>query len=120
MHVHSLKRKSPTEGLLYMTKRNDENKEMAQIQAHCQKEIESIKGEVARLKNLLEQALSFKSRNGKFAQLLMEAPIAHVPYVPQNLGVDSATKQHFIPISLIQPAQTLVTVDLTAKGTSND
>jgi hypothetical protein len=35
-----------------------ENKERAQIEARYQKEIESIKGEVARLTNLLEQALS--------------------------------------------------------------
>jgi hypothetical protein len=32
------------------------------------------------------------------------------------LGADSAIEQHFIPVTLIQPAQALVTVDLTVEG----
>jgi ElaB/YqjD/DUF883 family membrane-anchored ribosome-binding protein len=45
-----------------------ENEERAQLEAHYQNEIESIKGEVARLTNLLEQVLSSKNRKGIFAQ----------------------------------------------------
>jgi len=67
-----------------------ENKERAQIEARYQKEIESIKGEVARLTNLLEQGLSYKSR--KVAQPLIEALLARVSYTSQNLRADSATK----------------------------
>ena len=68
------------------------NKEWAQIKAHYQKEIESIKGEVDRLINMLEQALSFKNGKGTFAQPLMEAPSAYVLYTSQNLGEDSITR----------------------------
>jgi len=39
------------------------NEERAQLEAHYQNEIESIKGEIARLTDLLEQVLS--SKNGK-------------------------------------------------------
>jgi hypothetical protein len=39
------------------------NEERAQLEAHYQNELESIKGEVARLTHLLEQVLS--SKNGK-------------------------------------------------------
>jgi len=56
------------------------NEERAQIKAHYQKEIESIKGEVARLINMLEQALSFKNGKGMFAQPFVEALLAYVPY----------------------------------------
>ena len=67
-----------------------ENKERAQIEARYQKEIESIKGEVARLTNLLEQALSYKS--GKVAQPSIEALLARVSHTSQNLRANSATK----------------------------
>jgi len=60
-----------------------ENKERAQIEARYQKEIESIKGEVARLINILEQALSYKS--GKVAQPPTEALLARVSHTSQNL-----------------------------------
>jgi hypothetical protein len=40
-----------------------ENEERAQLEAHYQNDLESIKGEVARLTHLLEQVLS--SKNGK-------------------------------------------------------
>jgi hypothetical protein len=38
------------------------NEERAQLEAHFQNEIESIKGEVVRLTDLLEQVLSSNSR----------------------------------------------------------
>jgi hypothetical protein len=46
-----------------------DNEEIAQLEAHYQNEIESIKGEVARLTDLLEQVLSSKNKKGIFAQL---------------------------------------------------
>jgi len=44
-----------------------ENERRAQLEAHYQNEIESIKGEVTRLTNLLEQVLSSKNGKGIFA-----------------------------------------------------
>jgi len=44
-----------------------ENKERAQIKTHYQKKIKSIKGEVARLTNILERLLSFKNGKGTSA-----------------------------------------------------
>jgi hypothetical protein len=57
------------------------NEERAQLEAHYQNEIESIKGEVARLTDLLEQVLSSKNEKGIFAQ-----PHVHVLGTSQNLG----------------------------------
>ena len=59
--------------------------------AHYQKEIESIKCDVARLTNLLEQVLSFKNGTGTSVQPLMEASSAHVPHTSQKLGADFET-----------------------------
>jgi|EndMetStandDraft_5_1072996.scaffolds.fasta_scaffold6694300_1 DNA-binding protein H-NS len=56
-----------------------ENEQKAQLEAHYQNEIESIKGEVARLTNLLEQVLSSKNRKGIFAQPPMKTPSIHFP-----------------------------------------
>jgi shikimate 5-dehydrogenase len=47
--------------------------------ALCQKEIESIKCEVAKF-DLLEQVLNFKSGKGMSAQPLVEALSVHVPH----------------------------------------
>jgi hypothetical protein len=80
----------PTEGLLYLAERKNGKQKRAQIEARYQKEIESIKGEVARLTNLLEQALSYKS--GKVAQPPIEALLARFSHTSQNLRADSATK----------------------------
>ena len=57
-----------------------ENEERAQLEAHYQNEIESIKGEVARLTDLFEQVLS--SMNGKWisAQPPVKTPSIHVPH----------------------------------------
>jgi len=57
-----------------------ENKERDQIEAHYQKKIESIKGEIARLINLLEQVLHFKNTKGMFAQPPVETLLVCVPY----------------------------------------
>ena len=52
---------------------------MGSDKAFCQKEIESIKCEVAKL-NLLEQVLNFKSGKGMSTQPLVEVLLVHVPY----------------------------------------
>jgi hypothetical protein len=78
-----------------------ENEERSQIKAHYQKEIESIKGEVARLTNLLEQALSFKNGKGTSAQAPMEAPSAHIPRTSHNLRANSVHGKHFVHYAVI-------------------
>jgi hypothetical protein len=70
--------------------------------------------------SLLEQLLRSKNEEGTSAQPPMEVLTAHLSHTPQNLEVNSVTKQHFIPIALIQLAQTLATVDLTTQGPFND
>ena len=55
------------------------NKERGWRETDCQKEIESIKCEVAKL-DLLEQVLNVKSGKGMFAQPLVEALSVHVPH----------------------------------------
>jgi hypothetical protein len=50
----------------------------------------------------------------------MEVLTAHLSHTPQNLEVNSVTKQHFIPIALVQPAHTPAIVDLTTQGPFND
>jgi hypothetical protein len=52
---------------------------MGSRKALCQKEIESIKCEVAKL-DLFEQVLNFKSEKGMSAQPLMEALSGHVTH----------------------------------------
>jgi len=47
-----------------------ENEERAQLEAHYQNEIESIKGEVARLTNLLEQCWALKMEKGFLHNLI--------------------------------------------------
>jgi hypothetical protein len=93
-----------------------ENEERAQLEAHYQNEIESIKGEVARLTNLLEQVLSSKNEKGIFAQPPMITPSIHVLGTSQNLGTDSTAEQYFVPIALIPSSQAPITMDLTADG----
>jgi hypothetical protein len=63
-----------------LTKRKDGKQKEASIEAHYQKKIESIKCEVARLTNLLEQALSFKNGKVTFTQPSVEALSTHVPH----------------------------------------
>jgi len=93
-----------------------ENEERAQLKAHYQNEIESIKCEVARLTDLLEQVLSSKNGKGIFAQPPVKTQSIHVPGTSQNLGADSTAEQHFVPIAPIPSSQAPITVDLTADG----
>jgi hypothetical protein len=77
-----------------------ENEEKSQLEAQHQKELESLKEEVARLTSLLEQAL--RSKSGK-ATLIAQPEVMHVTHFdPQNLeanGVSNEFQQaiHFQP-----------------------
>jgi hypothetical protein len=93
-----------------------DNEERAQLEAHYQNEIESIKGEVARLIDLLEQVLSSKNEKGIFAQPLVKTPSIHVLGTSQNLRADLTAEQHFMPIAPIPSSQAPITMDLTADG----
>jgi flagellin-like hook-associated protein FlgL len=86
------------------------------LEAHYQNEIESIKGEVTRLADLLEQVLSSKNGKGIFAQPLVKTSSIHIPGTSQNLGADSTAEQHFVSIAPIPSSQAPITVDLTADG----
>ena len=57
-----------------------ENEEIAQLEVHYQNEVDSIKGEVARLTDLLEQVLSVKNGKRTSAQPHMEALSVRVPH----------------------------------------
>jgi len=100
IHIAKLKRGSP----------------ILRLEAHYQNEIESIKGEVARLTNLLEQVLSSKNGKGIFAQPPVKTPLIHVLETSQNLGTDLTVEQHFVPIAPIPSSQALITMDLIADG----
>ena len=89
-----------------------EIEERAQLVAHYQNEIESIKSEVARLTNMFEQVLSSENGKGITAQPPIGALIAHIPTVSQNLGVDSVAEQHFVLAIPIWSAQSPTTMDL--------
>jgi hypothetical protein len=93
-----------------------ENEERAHLESHYQNELESVKNEVARMTNLLEQVLKAKNREGTSTQSIMGAPAAHIQGTSQNLGADSTAEQHFVPIDPIPPSQAPITVDLTADG----
>jgi hypothetical protein len=82
-----------------------ENEERAQLEAHYQNEIESIKGEVARLTDLVEQLLISKNGKGIFAQPPVKTPSIHVPGTSQNLRADSTVEQHFVSITPILSSQ---------------
>jgi hypothetical protein len=53
------------------------------LEAHYQNEIESIKGKVTRLADLLEQVLSSKNGKGIFAQPLVKTSSIHIPGTSQ-------------------------------------
>src|SRR3990172_3814505 len=93
-----------------------ENEERAHLESHYQTELESVKNEVSRLTDLLEQLLRAKNGEGTSAQQLEGAPAAHIPQVSQNQGANSANRQQFVPITPILPPHTPVTVDLTTEG----
>jgi hypothetical protein len=88
-----------------------ENEERAHLESHYQTELESVKNEVSRLTNLLEQLLRAKNGEGTSTQPPIGAPSVHVPGVSQNLGADSVTGQQFAPAIPIQPPQAHITVD---------
>ena len=88
-----------------------ENEERAHLESHYQTELESVKNEVSRLTNLLEQLLRAKNGEGTSTQPPIGAPSVYVPGVSQNLGADSVMEQHFAPAIPIQPRQAHITVD---------
>ncbi|KAL9354849.1 hypothetical protein Peur_052819 [Populus x canadensis] len=55
-----------------------ENKERAHLESHYQTELESVKNEVARLTDLLEQLLRAKNGEGTSTQPPEGAPAAHI------------------------------------------
>ena len=75
-----------------------ENEERALLESRYQSELESMKNEVARMTNLLEQLLRVKNREGTSVQPLIGAPTTHVPVASQNLGADSVT-EHTLHLS---------------------
>jgi len=93
-----------------------ENEERAHLESHYQTELESVKNEVARLTDLLEQLLRAKNGEGTSTQQPEGAPAAHIPQTSQNQGANSANEQHFVPITPIQPTHAPITVDLTTEG----
>jgi hypothetical protein len=97
-----------------------ENEEKDLLESRYQSELESVKNEVARMTNLLEQLLRAKNREGTSTQPPIGAPIAHVPAASQNLGADSVTKQHFTLAIPIQLTQAPIIVDLTVDGPSDN
>jgi hypothetical protein len=92
-----------------------ENEERAHLESHYQTELESVKNEVARLTDLLEQLLRAKNGEGTSAQPPEGGPVAHIPQASQNQGANSADEQHFVPITPIQPTHPPITVDLTTE-----
>jgi hypothetical protein len=78
--------------------------------------LESVKNEVARLTDLLEQLLRAKNGEGTSTQQPEGAPAAHIPQTSQNQGANSANEQHFVPITPIQPTHAPITMDLTTEG----
>jgi len=63
-----------------------ENEERAHLESHYQTELESVKNEVSRLTDLLEQLLRAKNGEGTSAQQPEGAPAAHIPQASQNQG----------------------------------
>ena len=90
-----------------------ENEERAHLESHYQTELESVKNEVARLTDLLKQLLRAKNGEGMSAQPPKGALEAHISQASQNHGANSANEQHFMPITLTQPTQAPITVDVT-------
>ena len=93
-----------------------EKEERAHLELHYQNELESVKNEVARMTNLLEQLLKAKNGEGTSTQQIVGAPATHIQGTLKTLGADSTAEQHFVPITSIPPSQAPFTVDLTANG----
>jgi hypothetical protein len=77
-----------------------EHEERALLESRYQSELESVKNEVSRMTNLLEQLLKAKSGEGTSAQPSTGSPVSHIPTASQNLGANSVAEQHSVPPSL--------------------
>ena len=94
-----------------------ENEERAHLEAHYQKELESMKNDITRLTSLLEQALVSKFGEDTSTQPAVATPSVSIPAAPfvftsQNLGANpSSSEQQFT--AHVPPAQVPVTVNLT-------
>ena len=92
-----------------------ENKEMAHLEAHYQRELGNMKNDITRLTSLLEQALISKSGEGTSTQPAVATPsisMTSAPFVfpPQNLGANpSSFEQQFT--ANVPPAQVPVNVN---------
>ena len=96
-----------------------ENEERAHLESHYQTELESVKNEVSRLTDLLEQLLRAKKGEGTSARQLEGAPAVHIPQASQNQG-QTRPMNNFVPITPIQPTHAPITVDLTTEGTPDN
>jgi hypothetical protein len=83
-----------------------ENEKMAQLEAQYQKEIEIMKNDIARLTNLLEQALRSRLGEGPLTQPTIVAQYA----APQNIGaLETQFAAHFlVPHVRIPPIVNLI------------
>ena len=94
-----------------------ENEEIAHLEAHYQRELESMKNDITRLTSLLEQTLVSKSGEDTSTQLAVATPSVSMLAAPfvftsQNLGANpSSFEQQFT--THVPPAQVPVTVNLT-------
>ena len=93
-----------------------ENEERAHIESYYQIELESVKNEVTRLTDLLEQLL--RARNGE--ETSAQPPAAYIPQASQNQGANSANEQYFVSITPIQQTHAPITMDLNIEGTPNN
>ncbi|XP_061945039.1 uncharacterized protein LOC133669048 [Populus nigra] len=95
-----------------------ENEERAHLEAHYQRELESMKNDITRLTSLLEQALASKSIENTSTQPAVATPSVSMPAAPfvftsQNLGANPSLFEQQSTTN-VPPAQVPVTVNLTA------
>ena len=95
-----------------------EHEEKAFLESRYQSELESVKNEVSRMTNLLEQLLKEKIGEGTSTQPATGSLASHIPTASSILGADSVAKQHYAPAIPIRSAHTPPTVDLTTDGPS--
>jgi hypothetical protein len=94
-----------------------ENEERAHLEAHYQRELESMKNDITRLTSLLEQTLVSKSGEDTSTQPAVATPSVSMPAAPfvftsQNLRANPFSfEQQFT--THVPPAQVSVTVNLT-------
>ena len=77
-----------------------EHEERARLESRYQSELESVKNEVSRMTNLLEQLLKAKRGEGTSAQPATSSPVMHIPIASPILGADSVAEQHLCQPSL--------------------